>query len=314
MGRGFGLKTDLKQMLLKYNTPRRITQLLSFVFLSAVVFNVGALPVLLPILWTWGLSQNAVGDAFTAAQLALSGWKDAYFAFPWLALASFFIVGILIGKSLCGWICPFGFIQDLAGFMKRKKTEFAPRTHKSTLYLKYIILATTLFIGFTFAASKVAVASDSYQRALGIFATAPFSALSPSETLFATLPRMINSAVSGPAQDALSVFVNAPALFWVQLALLVGVLVFVVYVPRGWCRYICPHGALMGILNRFGFVGLRRQPFKCEKGGCRDCVEACPMRVPILDLPWEKFSHEECIYCMKCADACPNKAIRPTYP
>jgi polyferredoxin len=284
------------------------------VFLSVVVFNVGTLPMLLPVLWTWGLSQNTVGDAFTAAQLALGGWKDVYFAFPWLALASFFVTGIIVGKSLCGWVCPFGFVQDLVGFVKRKKTEFTPRTHKSTLYLKYIILATALFISLTFAASKMAASSDSYQRALGIFTTAPFTVLSPSETLFATLPRMVGNAAAGPIQDALSVFANAPALFWVQFALLVGILIFTVYVPRGWCRYICPHGAVMAIMNKFSFIGLRREPFKCEKGGCRDCVEACPMRVPILDLPWEKFSHEECIYCMKCADACPNKAIKPTYP
>jgi polyferredoxin len=70
----------------------------------------------------------------------------------------------------------------------------------------------------------------------------------------------------------------------------------------------------MAILNKFSFIGLRRDPVKCEKGGCRLCVAACPMRVPILDLPWEKFSHEECIYCLKCVDACKDRAIRLKYP
>ncbi len=309
------MRSEIKRKLLKFNTPRRIIQLLSFLFLSVIIFNIGTLPLLLPVLWTWGLPQNTAGDAFTAIQLALSDWKEGiYFAFPWLALASFLVTGVLIGKSLCGWICPFGFVQDLIGFIKRKKTEFAPRTHKSTLYLKYGILAAALLISVTFAASKLRASADSYKRALGIFTDAPFTALSPGETLFATLPRMAQDMMAKPLQDALSVIMNSPPLFWVQLALLIGVLVFAAYIPRGWCRYICPHGAIMAIMNRFSFIGLRREPFKCEKGGCRDCVEACPMRVPILDLPWEKFSHEECIYCMKCADACENNAIKLKYP
>ena len=312
------MKSQLKQKLLKYNTPRRIAQLLSFIFLSAIVFNLGQLPMLLPVMWTWGLNQNTAGDAFTAMQLSLGNWKSLYFAFPWLAVASFLITGILVGKSLCGWVCPFGFIQDLVGFIKRKKTEFSPRTHKSTLYVKYGVMVVALFISVTFAASKLTVGTASYERALGIFTSAPFTALSPAETLFATLPRMIldlrNAIVANPSLDILYGISNLPPLFWVQFALMIGVLVFAAYVPRGWCKYLCPHGAIMAILNRFSFLGLRRDLVGCAKAECRLCVEVCPMRVPILDQPWEKFSHEECIYCMKCADACPNKAIRPTYP
>jgi len=100
----------------------------------------------------------------------------------------------------------------------------------------------------------------------------------------------------------------------VQFAIMVIILVFAVYVPRSFCRYLCPHGAIMALMNRFSFIGLHREPFKCEKGGCRNCVLVCPTRVPILDLPWEKFSHPECIYCMKCVDACQHGAIKPTYP
>jgi len=70
----------------------------------------------------------------------------------------------------------------------------------------------------------------------------------------------------------------------------------------------------MAIMNKFSFLGLRRDLVKCSKSECRLCVEACPMNVRILDLPWEKFSDMECIYCMKCVDVCPNKAIKLKYP
>ncbi len=305
--------TRVKNYLLKYSIPRRLVQFLSFMFLSAILFDLGTLALLLPVLWTWGLQTNTAGDAFTAIQLMLYTP-----VFPWLAFASFLLVGVLIGKSLCGWVCPFGFILDLVDFIKHKKKDLSARTHENMLYGKYLVLGLVLFISATFSITKAIGIGASYESALGIFSKVPFTALSPSETLFATVPKMIQNfrfaIVDNPVLTVLSGVVNLPFLFWIQLVIMVGVLLFSVWVPRGWCRYLCPHGAIMAILSKFSFIGLRRDPVKCSKGGCRQCVSACPMRVPILDLPWEKFSHPECIYCMKCADACKDKAIRPTYP
>ncbi|MEM3617213.1 MAG: 4Fe-4S binding protein [Candidatus Bathyarchaeia archaeon] len=312
------MKANIRQRLIKFNTPRRTVQFLSFIFFSAMVFNLGSLPILLPVLWTWGYQPNTVGDAFTALQLMFSGWERLTVAFPLLAVASFLLVGILIGKSLCGWVCPFGFIQDLVGFLKMKKTEVSPKTHKSMALVKYFILGIVLFISLTFSAAKLAKVQRDYERALGIFAYAPFSAISPAETLFSLLPRGIQSfsieIIEKPVSDVLSRVLDLPPLFWVQLFILIAVLVLAAYVPRGWCRYLCPHGAIMAFLNKFSFLGLRRDPVRCVKGECRECVKACPMMVPILELPWEKFSDPECIYCLKCSDACPHKAIRLKYP
>jgi polyferredoxin len=278
-----------------------------------MVFNLSSSTILLPIFWTWGFQQNIVGDAFTAIQLML---YDTIF--PWLALASFLITGILVGKALCGWVCPFGFIQDLISFIKRKKAEISPRTHESMVYIKYFVLGITILISTTFSASKLLGIHRGYESAFGIFVKAPFTAISPAETLFATFPNGIlnfrNALLEKSFYDVLPQITSLPALFWVQLFILVVVLVFAAYVPRSWCKYFCPHGAIMALLNKFSFLGLKRDLTKCVKGECRQCVEACPMRVRILDLPWEKFSDPECIYCLKCADACPNKAIKIKYP
>jgi len=307
------LKSEIKQKLLKFNTFRRIVQFVSFIFFSVIVFNLGSLPLLFPVLWTWGIEPNTVGDAFTALQFMFYN-----VVFPWLAIASFLIVGVLVGKSFCGWVCPFGFIQDLIGFIKRKKMEISPRTHESMVYIKYGVLGIALFVSVSFSVSKLVGRSRSYENALGIFAKAPFTTLSPAETLFATLPKMIldfrNSVVGVPFLEVLSGIADVPLIFWVQLAIMISVLVFSAYVPRGWCKYFCPHGAIMAIMNKFSFLGLRRDLVKCVKGECRLCVEACPMNVRVLDLPWEKISDPECIYCMKCVDACPDKAIKLKYP
>lgn len=304
--------------LLRFNTARRIVQLLSFICLSAIVFELGTQPLLLPVLWTWGLKQNVAGDAFTALQFVFSGWNATSVVFPWLAVASFLIVGVLIGKSLCGWVCPFGFVQELVGFIRRRQTEFSLRTHESMVYAKYFVLAISLFISATFAVTKVMGISQSYEKSLGVFTTAPFTALSPAETLFATLPNMVFNfrvaLVDKTVFEALSGAASLSPYFWAGFILLCGTLILSAYVPRGWCKYFCPHGAIMAILSRFSFLGLRRDPVKCARGGCRACVAACPMRVPILDLPWEKFSDPECIYCMKCADACQDGAIKLKYP
>ena len=113
---------------------------------------------------------------------------------------------------------------------------------------------------------------------------------------------------------SVSLFPAVRPLLWARFVILGAVLGFAAYVPRSWCKYFCPHGAILAFLNRFSFLGLTRDPLKCTKAGCNDCVQACPMNVPILDLPWEKFTHPECIYCLKCADACTTKAIKPKIP
>jgi polyferredoxin len=308
---------EIKQKLLTYNTPRRTVQIFSFLLFSAIIFNLGALPLLFPVLWTWGLKPNTVGDSLTAIQFMFTGWNSIVL-FPWLALASFLITGVLIGRSLCGWICPFGLIQDLTGYIRRKQTDLSPRTHETLIWAKYLILAITLTISVTFSMVRLLDLSTGYETTLGVFSRAPFTALSPSETLFSALPKIVQSirytSWGDFSSDFLFTISGLSPLFWVQFAIMVIVLVLAAYIPRSWCRYFCPHGAFMAVMNRFSFIGLRREPAKCEKGGCRECVEVCPTRVPILDLPWEKFSHPECIYCMKCADACGHRAIRPTYP
>lgn len=312
------MRDKIKQRLFRINTLRRAVQFLSFIFFSAAVFNLGALPLLLPVLWTWGLEPNAVGDAFTAIQLMLSGWRNFNVVFPWLALTSFLITGILLGKSSCGWICPFGLVQDLVSFIKRRKKEISTRTHGSMIYIKYAVLGITLFVSVTFSVSKLTETHTAYERALGIFTEAPFTALSPSETLFATLPKLIRDfryvVAEVPVSDAFSGITNLPLLFWAQFIIMMCVLVFSAYVPRGWCKYFCPHGAIMAMMNRFSFLGLHRDPVKCAKAACRLCVEVCPMNIRILDLPWEKFSDPECTYCLKCVDACPDRAITLKYP
>lgn len=285
-------------------------QFIFFLLFNAVLFGVDPQPLLLPVLQSLGNPATTVGDAFATLQYMIF-----QMTFPWLPLASFLIFVALLGRALCGWACPFGFIQDILSFIKRKHMEITPRTHKNLISIKYIILALTLFISVTLSVAVLAGVGEGYKEGLGVFAQAPFNALSPHDTLFAVLPTMTYNAVtSGGSLDVLAAIGSLSPLFWTRIFILGFVLVFAVYTPRSWCRYFCPVGALMGLLNNYSFLGLKRDVVHCTKESCRRCIEVCPTKVPILDLPWEKFTHPECIYCLECVDACETKAIKPKFP
>ncbi len=289
----------------KYNLIRRIVQVISLALFVGGLFGLGSLPVGLPVMFTLGLPQVALGDAFALMQVMLSNG-----VFPWIPLASFFLVTLFLGRSTCGWVCPFGFTQDIVTMVYRKPRDVSPRTHSWMSNIKYVVLLLVLIISVSVAAMVAIGAGTEYKEGLGVFASGPLNVLGPADTLFAVIPTGISLLVSDTSAYVASAFAVLP-LLWVRLIILGFVLVLAALIPRSWCKYFCPHGAIMASLNKYSFLGLQRDPVKCAKAGCNDCVAACPMHVPILELPWDKFTHPECIHCMKCADACPTKAIKP---
>ena len=309
----------LRRFILRFQTPRTIIQLLLFIVFFGLFLGIGPWPILLPVTGLLGVPSKTVGDALGSLQYML------YLLIPpWTALASIFIVGALLGRAFCAWACPFGFVQDILGVMKKRHAKVSPRTHNDMIKVKYIVLAATLLISGILALSAVAGLGRRYQDAFGVFAVAPFNALSPADTLFSVIPRAVLDTQLAipvafrPGADVGAAIVNAltsvEALFWARIVILGLTLALALYIPRGWCRYVCPQGAFSAILMRFSFLGLRRDPVRCSRVECRDCVEVCPMMVPILDQPWEKFTHPECIMCLKCVDACSSTAIKPKFP
>ena len=299
----------IKKIVWRIETARKIAQFLSFALFNAILFGLGPWPIVLPVLHSLGVHQKTIGDAFAMLQ-----WMLHESVFPWLPVASFFLIAVFLGRTLCGWVCPFGFVQDLLEYVKRKHIELSMRTHEGMTRIKYVILAITLLVSGTLAMSLATGVGQGYKAALGAFAPGPFNALSPADTLFAILPRMVLDLRYANFDALIAGILVVRPLLWTRLVIMVLTLVLAVYVPRSWCRYVCPHGAALAFLNRFSFLGLKRDPLKCTKAGCRTCVEVCPMKVPILDSPWEKFTDPECIYCLKCVEACTTKAIKPKFP
>lgn len=204
------------------------------------------------------------------------------FQIPFAVLGFFFLFGSLLGRFVCGWLCPFGLLQDLFYkiplFRKRKNLPF----HHILKYGKYAVLILLVCIGSLFL--------------FGGFAKVPAFCkyLCPSGTFFGALPLMGSNK---------SLRSQAGGLFLWKLAVLLMILLLSIKVFRPFCQYLCPLGAIYGWFNRFSLVQVHWEKNACTR--CMACRKACP-----LDLKPEEISvSPECIRCGECIKACPHSCI-----
>jgi ferredoxin-type protein NapH len=314
---------DLRRFKFKWTLPRMIVQLIALVavnalFLTTIFPNLKVQPISfgLPILVSVNSHFSTVYSSLDLIQLELSQPE-----FPWIVLGTVLLIGAVVGRAFCGWICPIGFIQDIITTLKGRLDFLSPRTHKSSTRLKYVLLFGTLLISGTLALALTLGGGSDYKAALGVLASGPFIAISPDGTLFGTIPTLVGMASQNLAsflakpptiQEAWSELLTTPPLLALRILILVGFFGAAWKVPRFWCRYVCPTGALMAVFQKYSFTGLKRDPVKCTK--CPHCEIKCPMQINILDLPWEKFNDPECIMCMECIDACPHGSLSLKFP
>jgi ferredoxin-type protein NapH len=314
---------EKKRFKLMYGVPRFIVQLASLLFLNGLLLaeiypnlkpQQYVLP--LPILLSINAPTNLAYGSLDVIQVAL-----ATPVVPWIALAIVFIIGALLGRAFCGWVCPMGFVQDMVTAARGTLSQVNVRAHESGKRLKYFVLAIVLLITISLAISLWMGFGDEYKTSLGIFADGLLIPLAPEGTLFSTIPRALLYLRINVAPTFLTKF-SANQLFeWVRSVpvwIYAGLIILLAFfygayrVPRFWCRYLCPVGAKMAIFQNYSFLGMKRDPVKCSK--CPHCEAACPMQIRILALPWEKFNDPECILCGECADACPNNSLSYKFP
>ena len=94
------------------------------------------------------------------------------------------------------------------------------------------------------------------------------------------------------------------ALFFWKLGLLLAILAASVWIFRPFCKYLCPLGAIYGLMNRVALVRLHCAPERCTH--CGACARACPMQAD----PAAQPDSPECIRCGKCVGVCPTEALR----
>ena len=208
---------------------------------------------------------------------------DRRYGFAFYVTGFLLFVGAMLGRFVCGWLCPFGLVQDLLHKIpvgRKRKTLPGDRWLK---YLKYVILA-----GFVVLLPMVVL--DMVGQGQPWFC----KYICPSGTLFGGIPLL---AANEPLRQV------AGWLFTWKFALLGLLLVLSVFVYRPFCRYLCPLGAIYGLFNPIAFHRLKVDREKCVD--CGMCQKACPEDIPVQKTP----NSPECIRCGKCRAVCPVGAI-----
>jgi len=186
-------------------------------------------------------------------------------------VAIFLLSSLLLKKTFCSWLCPVGTISEVLWKLGRKFFRgnlTVPRWLDIPLRsLKYLLMAFFLFIVISMSA-----------EALNGFLLAPFGIIADVKML--------------------NFFRNMGLLGIIVIALL---LLLSVVIQNFWCRFLCPYGALMGIVSTVSPVRIRRDAEACID--CGKCNKACPSNLPVDRLI--QIRSLECTSCMECVAVCP---------
>ena len=218
-----------------------------------------------------------------SAQAVLSGRKHS---FPFYVLGLVLLFGVLLGRIICGFLCPFGWIQQLLHKIPGRKLRVHPRVDRPMRLVKYTVL-----VIFVIALPVLAV------DAFGLGAPWFCKWICPAGTLEGGIPLLLHNE---------SLRSSVGGLFYWKLGLLIATIIASILIYRPFCKYVCPLGAFYALLNKVAVLRMKLDYDSCIT--CGKCVRACPMQVDVL----KDINSAECIRCGACAKACPTGAISLT--
>ena len=202
--------------------------------------------------------------------LSASGTRTPAYIFGIIIL-----FGLLLGRTICGFLCPVGLGQELLYKLKTPKLKKSKVTRVLS-YLKYVILIALVVI--------VSL----------IFAVPGFCEyICPAGTLEGGVGLLANSENEG------LLAILGPLFTW-KFMLLVLIVVASIFIFRVFCRFLCPLGALYGFFSRVAMLGIKLDKNKCTD--CGLCIGVCKMDT-------KRVGDHECIHCGACISVCPAKAI-----
>ncbi len=282
---------------------RTIIQIISFLLIFGGAFGLAHTFIVLPIMAPAGNPYTTVAGAWQLFEIMITAA-----IFPFLALAVILIASITVGRFFCGWVCPFGFISDVVSYVgKKKRVSF--KVNDSLYEFALFIAILFLFIDFSIG-YRQAIGASIYDY-FGDFAREPFSIIDPTSTLFSMLFWYFYLEKYPKSFEDFIYLIEYPHAFWIRVILLLLAILLNLYIPRWWCRWICPLGAIKGIGSRYKLVKVWIDGKRCIGEKCALCEKACPMGVPILQYKDKgHIAHPLCISCLRCAEVCPYRAIR----
>ncbi|ABV34907.1 4Fe-4S ferredoxin, iron-sulfur binding domain protein [Shewanella sediminis HAW-EB3] len=232
------------------------------------------------------LARPDVGDAFLPiaggielkAIMTLGLWDQTHPAAA-VMLAVVLLTGLLCKRAFCGWACPLGLAGEYLYKLRKRfiKQEFMPPAWLDwpLRMLKYLLLAALLYI------------------IIGM----------PS----ASIPQYLAGNYHKIADLKMALFFVTPGL--ITLICFAFILGLSAWRRQGFCRYICPYGALLGIISFLSPFKIRRSTQHClieTKGmNCDKCTRACPANISVHTQ--KNIRSDECQACMRCVSACPKR-------
>jgi ferredoxin-type protein NapH len=193
------------------------------------------------------------------------------FEIPFLLLGVLLIVGATVGSLVCGWSCPFGFLQDLLGKITSWKLPLPDWAgHGRYIVLVGLVLLLPLALGYRGIAYE--------DQAISI------CRLCPAGALEAGLPYSISNVLAGEGW----------LMSWLKTGILIGFITTAVVMYRPWCRVLCPLGGWLALFNRWSWFHLRYRAESCV--ACNTCRSHCPVGVKVE----QRVNVSNCIRCLEC--------------
>ncbi|MFW9787049.1 MAG: 4Fe-4S binding protein [Candidatus Thorarchaeota archaeon] len=224
--------------------------------------------------------------------------------FPFFTIGAMLIITVIFGRAACGWICPIGTIQDFVTLPKRTKTRPSPGTEKELRRVKAYIFVITAFFAVWVGFSRLTGTAEVLVTALGDFANDVFGPLNPARILFVILPKQ-----DWPISLQTLWYFSRWEWAFIQMVFVISIFLISVWVPRWFCRWLCPAGWFYSIFSRDALIGIGRNPARCTPDTCNVCEVVCPMNIRIRRFPYKHMHSPDCIMCLECKSHCPNNAI-----
>ncbi len=215
-----------------------------------------------------------IGGLMALKLWLLEGIIDPVHPAAFVILSGAIILGFFLRKSFCGWICPVGTVSES---VYKLGERISGRNFRLPLYVDYP-LRSVKYILMAFFIYVIILKMDS--QAIRIFLYTPYWKIADVKLLKFFVEMSKTTAI-----------------------VLAALLILSVFYRNFWCRYLCPYGALLGLLAFTGPSRIKRQEDRCIN--CRLCSKNCPSHLPV---DRKRYIHSpECSGCLNCVSYCPSK-------
>ena len=247
-------------------------------FVQGKIFRGKLKGVCVPGLNCYSCPAAAASCPIGAVQAVIGSSK---FQFAYYVVGLLLFIGVLLGRVVCGFLCPFGWFQELLHKIPSRK--FSTKKLHILTYLKYVILLLFVIVLPMTLVNEVGMGDPFFCKYI-----------CPAGILEGGIPLSLAD---------LGIRASLGALFTWKSCILLGVVVLSVFFYRPFCKWLCPLGAFYGLCNKISMYRLEVDADKCT--ACGACSRACKMDVDVFRTP----NHAECIRCGDCMASCPHQAI-----